>query len=91
MCLFDLFDCRIMIDSPMASEAESNEKRGVWKLEPYAGVDYNLTLCRLRHIYHGQPSARIDLKPIPESTLTLCQKSTLSPSQVLRIWPLHDD
>ena len=68
MCLFDLFDCRIMIDSPMASEAESKEKRGVWKLEPYAGVDYNLTLCRLQHIYHGQPYARVDHNPMPELT-----------------------
>ncbi len=30
---------------------------------PYAGVDYNLTLCRLRHMYHGQP--------MPGSTWTL--------------------
>ncbi len=33
---------------------------------PYAGADYNLTLCpllsRLRHIYHGQPYARVTLK-----------------------------
>ncbi len=35
---------------------------------PYAGVDYNHTLCplqsRLQHIYHGiaQPYARVDLK-----------------------------
>jgi hypothetical protein len=34
---------------------------------PYAGVDYNLTLCplqsRIQHIYHGigQPYARVDL------------------------------
>jgi hypothetical protein len=32
-------------------------------LGPYAGVDYNLTLCRLQHIYHGQPYARVDLIP----------------------------
>jgi hypothetical protein len=51
---------------------------------PYVGVYYNLTLCplqsRLQHIYHGQPNARVDLNPIPESTL--------SPSQGLWIWPL---
>jgi hypothetical protein len=52
---------------------------------PYAGVDYyNLTLCplqsRLQHIYHGQPYARVDLNPMPESTL--------SPSQGFWIWPL---
>ncbi len=32
---------------------------------PYAGVDYNLTLCPLQsrhqHIHHGQPYARVDL------------------------------
>jgi hypothetical protein len=38
---------------------------------PYVGVDYNLTLCRLHHIYYSNP------KP----------ESTLSPSQELRIWP----
>jgi hypothetical protein len=40
---------------------------------PYAGVDYNLTLCplqsRLQHIYHGQQYARVDLNPMPEFTL----------------------
>jgi hypothetical protein len=33
---------------------------------PYVGVDYNLTLCPLQHIYHGQPYARVDLNPMPE-------------------------
>jgi hypothetical protein len=37
---------------------------------PYAGVDYNLTLCRfqsiLKHMYHGQPYARVDLNPMSE-------------------------
>ncbi len=41
----------------------------------HAGVDYNLTLCtpqgRLQHVYHGQPYARFDLNPMPESTLSL--------------------
>jgi hypothetical protein len=41
---------------------------------PYAGVDYNLTLCphqsRLQHIYHGQSYARVDLNPTPESILS---------------------
>jgi hypothetical protein len=35
---------------------------------PYAGVDYNLTLCRLQsrlqHIYHGQLYARVDLNRV---------------------------
>ncbi len=52
-------------------------RRKTWWMGPYAGVDYNLTLCplqrRLQHIYHGQPYARVYLNPIPESTLTLCQ------------------
>jgi hypothetical protein len=51
---------------------------------PCAGDDYNLTLCRfqnrLQYMYHGNPYARADLNPMPESTL--------SPSQELRIWPL---
>jgi hypothetical protein len=49
---------------------------------PYAGVDYNLTLCplhsRLKHIYQGQ--SKVDRNPMLESTL--------SPSQGLWIWPL---
>ncbi len=53
------------------------------KIGPHAGVDSNLPLfrlqSRLQHIYHGQPYARVDLNPLPESTL--------SPSQGLRIWP----
>ncbi len=48
------------------SQAESKEKP--W---PYAGVDYNLTLCppqsRLQHIYPGQPFARVDFIPQSES------------------------
>jgi hypothetical protein len=50
---------------------------------PYAGVGYNLTVCplqsRLQHIYHGQPYARVDLNPMPESTLTLCQRRLYPP------------
>ena len=51
---------------------------------PYAGVDYNLTLCllqsRLQHMYHGQPYAKVDLNPMLESAV--------SPSQGVKIWPL---
>ncbi len=40
---------------------------------PYAGADYNLTLCPLQswlqHIYHEQPHARVEIKPMPESSL----------------------
>ncbi len=40
----------------------------------YSGVDYyNLTLCRLQsrlqHMYNRQSNARVDLSPMPESTL----------------------
>jgi hypothetical protein len=51
-------------------------QRKTWCMRPYiyAGDDYNLTLCpfqsRLQHIYHGQPYARVDLNPMPESTLS---------------------
>jgi hypothetical protein len=52
---------------------------------PYAGVDYNLTVCllqsRLQHIYHWQPYAIIDHNPyarvdfIPQSgTLDLASE-----------------
>jgi hypothetical protein len=64
---------------------------------PYAEVDYNLTLStlqiRLQHIYHGigQPYARVDLNPMPESTLTLCQSRLYPPFRgfgfgLCRIW-----
>ncbi len=52
-------------------------QRKTWRMEPYVEADYNFPLCplqsRLLHIYHGQPYARVDLNPMP--------KSTLSPSQ----------
>jgi hypothetical protein len=50
------------------SEAESKEK--TWCMGPYAGVDYNPTLCplqsRLQHTYHGKPYARVDRNPLPK-------------------------
>jgi hypothetical protein len=40
---------------------------------PYAGADYNLTLCRfqsrLQHMYQGQPFASVDLKPYARGKL----------------------
>jgi hypothetical protein len=33
----------------------------------YTGVDYNLTLCRLQRIYHGQLYARVHLNHMFES------------------------
>jgi hypothetical protein len=51
---------------------------------PFAGVDCNLTLGRLQsriqRLYHGQLCARVDLNPMPESTLF--------PGQGLRVRPL---
>ncbi len=58
-------------------------------MEPYAVVDYNLTLCplhsRLLHIYQGQPYARVDFNPlaraefIPQSgTLDLAYDSNIT-------------
>ncbi len=53
------------IPSPFLQQlAQSVQYRGriqrkTWSMGPYAGVDYNFTLCplqsRLQHIYHGQP------------------------------------
>ncbi len=66
------------------SESWGQILRKTWCMWPYAGVDYNLTLCplqsRLQHICHGHPYGRVDLNPAPESTLF--------PSQGLWIWPL---
>jgi hypothetical protein len=47
------------------------------------GVDYYLTLCPLQHMYHGRSYAKVDLNPVPESTL--------SSSQGLIIWPLKQN
>jgi hypothetical protein len=66
---------RMKIFLSSGPKAESKEKHGVW-MGPYAVVDY--LQSRLRHIYHGQPYARVDLNPMPEPTL--------SPSPGLRIW-----
>ncbi len=40
---------------------------------PYAVVDYNFTLSRPEHIYHGQLYARFDLNQMPKSTLSSSQ------------------
>jgi hypothetical protein len=64
--------------SARRTEAKSKENIGYG---PFAGVDYNLTLCplqsRLQHIYHGgQPYARVDF--IPQSgTLDLASEREL--------------
>jgi hypothetical protein len=42
-----------------------------------------MTFCRdyvhSRHIYHGQPYTRVDLNPMPESTLFPCQGLWIMP------------
>ncbi len=48
-----------------------------WRLGPYAGIDCNLTLCRLQHMYHRQPYSKADLNPMPQSTLFPCQRLRL--------------
>jgi hypothetical protein len=52
-------------------------------MRPYAGVDYNLTLCplqsRLQHICHGKPYDLLSSMPITEWTFTLCQSRLYPP------------
>ncbi len=49
----------------MESEAESEEKHGVWDPMPELTITspYRSTPDRLQHIYHGQPYARVDCLP----------------------------
>jgi hypothetical protein len=81
-------------DMTETSETVIKEKHGVSDPMPelpitsscvHSRVDFNK--CTL---YNGLPYARVDLSPMPESTLTLCQsrsysyhipESTLSPSR----------
>ncbi len=61
--------------SPLAVELRQNPKKSMvygteWGyMEPYAGVDYNLTLCQLQSRLSN--TFTMD-NPMPESTLTLC-------------------
>ncbi len=56
----------------------------------YVGVDYNLTLCllhsRLQYIYQGQPYARVDLSPMPESTSTSSQGLRILPQREVTVY-----
>ncbi len=54
-------------------------QRKTWYMVPYAGVDYNLTLCRLQHMYLGQNYAKVGHKPMPELTLSTNQRFGLCP------------
>jgi hypothetical protein len=68
------------------TEAKSTEKHGGGG--PYAGADYNLSLCpfqsRLQQIYHGHWALG---NPMPETTLTLCLRRL----QGIWIWPMSWD
>jgi hypothetical protein len=51
-----------LVNISAESTQRSNPKKKAWCIGPYAGVDYNLTLCPLQsrlqplqHIYYGQP------------------------------------
>jgi len=54
-------------------------QRKTWWMGPYAGVDFNLTICplqsRLQHFYHGQLYARVDFFP-QSGTLNLASEIT---------------
>jgi hypothetical protein len=54
-------------------------QRKTWCMGPFAGVDYNLTLCPLQHMYHGHGH-----------WVTLCRSRLYPPSQGLRIWPRRE-
>jgi hypothetical protein len=81
-------DPRYRLSCPLCyylwSKIRGRIQRKTWRMQPYAVVEYNLTLCPLQsrpqHIYHGQTYAIVDPIPMPESTL--------SSSQGLWIWPL---
>ncbi len=78
----------------MRSRSRGRIQRKTWCMGPYAGADYNLTVCplqsRLQHIYHGQPNARVDLNPMPGSILTLCQGRLYPPVRDLALSPTQD-
>ncbi len=69
LCLLCLFHLSLLV-----SLLRGQIQRKTWCMGPYAGVDYNLTIrplqSRLQHIYHGQPYDRVNLNPMPESTLS---------------------
>jgi hypothetical protein len=50
-----------------------SKKKKKWRMGPYAGADYNLTLCPLQSRLQSPNTFTMD-NPMPESTLTLCQR-----------------
>jgi hypothetical protein len=71
-------------------EAESKEKHGAW--DPMLELTYNLTLCPLQHIYHGQPYARVDLNLMSEQTLSPVRNCGFSLSALapMRTTPVNE-
>jgi hypothetical protein len=73
-------------------DAESTEKHGVWDPMPELTIAPS-PLCplqsRLQHIYHGQPYARVDLNPMPESTLSPQSGTLDSASDGPLVFVLH--
>ncbi len=67
--------------SIFTTEAESKEKHGVWDPMP------ELTITSPDFESSVDSNTFIMGNPTPESTLTLCQRRLLSPSQELRNWP----
>jgi hypothetical protein len=74
--------CKKLYLGEPPSEAVFKEKHGVWI--PYAGVDYNLTLCRLlsrlQDINYGQPYARVDFIPQPGTKNLASDRRPQAPS-----------
>jgi hypothetical protein len=67
---------RFILLSPYP-EAESKEKHGVWDPMPELIITspyvHSRVFSNTFTMGIGQPYARVDLNPMPESTLTLCQ------------------
>ncbi len=63
-------------------EAESKEKRGICDPIPELTITSPYVHSRVdsnTFTMGGQPYARVDLNPMPESTLTLCQSRLYPP------------
>ncbi len=63
--MFDVYTVRLCYFGLVFYVCRGRIQRKSWCMGPYAGIDYNHTLCplqsRLQHIYLGQPYARVDL------------------------------
>jgi hypothetical protein len=70
----DSADATAATGTLLYAKARGRIQRKTWCMGPHAEVDYNLTLSRLQsrlqQFYHGHPYARVDLNPLPDSTLS---------------------